>query len=70
MAGADRSSRARRYQRQPMGYRAFLPATLPPDPPVRLDGELQSLLSQGGGPCGLSLRRTRFFSPAPHAIGA
>jgi Fic family protein len=38
--------RAGRYQRQPTGYRAFLPAPLPPDPPIGLDGELQPLLSQ------------------------
>ena len=38
--------RAGRYVRQPSGYRAFLPAPLPPDPPVRVDGELQRLLSQ------------------------
>lgn len=33
------------YQRQLSGYRAFHPAPLPPDPPIRLEGELQSLLS-------------------------
>lgn len=38
--------RSGRYVRQPAGYRAFVPATLPPDPPVRLDGELRVLLSQ------------------------
>ena len=38
--------RAGRYRTQPSGYRAFLPAPLPPDPPLRLDGELQLLLSQ------------------------
>jgi Fic family protein len=32
--------------RQPTGYRAFIPASLPPQPAVRLDGELQSWLSQ------------------------
>lgn len=37
--------RAGTYRRQPQGYRAFLPAPLPPDPPVRLDGPLQALLS-------------------------
>ncbi len=37
--------RAGRYVTQPTGYRAFIPAPLPPKPPVRLDGELQSLLS-------------------------
>lgn len=28
------------------GYQAFLPAPLPPDPPIRIEGELQALLSQ------------------------
>jgi Fic family protein len=32
--------------RQPAGYRAFMPASLPPDPPVRMDGELRVLLSR------------------------
>ena len=40
------ASRAGRYQRQPTGYRAFVPVPLPPQPPVRLGGELQRLLSQ------------------------
>lgn len=40
------SFRAGRYIRQPTGYRAFLPARLPPDPPLRLDGELRLLLSK------------------------
>ncbi len=31
---------------QPQGYRAFYPAPLPPDPPVRMDNELQALLSR------------------------
>jgi Fic family protein len=34
------------YQRQTTGYRAFIPAPLPPDPPVRLSGDLQAILSQ------------------------
>lgn len=38
--------RAGRYVRQRTGYRAFLPAPLPPDPPIRFGGNLQSLLSQ------------------------
>jgi Fic family protein len=32
--------------RQIGGYRAFLPAPLPPEPPIRLSGKLQSLLSR------------------------
>ena len=38
--------RAGYYQRQSTGYRAFIPAPLPPDPPVRLEGDLAALLSQ------------------------
>lgn len=38
--------RSGRYIRQPEGYSAFLPAPLPPDPPVRVAGELQRLLSE------------------------
>ena len=37
--------RAGVYVRQPGGYRAFMPAPLPPRPPVRLDGALQARLS-------------------------
>ena len=40
-----RISRAGRYERHPTGYRTFIPAALPPEPPVRLHGELQTLLS-------------------------
>ena len=39
------SARAGRYVRQATGYRAFLPAPLPPDPALIYDGELQTLLS-------------------------
>jgi Fic family protein len=39
-------SRAGLFVAQPSGYRAFLPAPLPPDPPVSLTGELPGLLSQ------------------------
>lgn len=40
------SGRSGSYQRQPKGYQAFVPAPLPPDPPVVIKGELQRLLSQ------------------------
>lgn len=40
------SLRAGRYVRQPTGYRAFIPANLPPDPPVSLDGALAEVLSR------------------------
>jgi Fic family protein len=38
--------RAGRYVRQPNHYSAFIPAPLPPDPPLRWDDELQYLLSK------------------------
>jgi Fic family protein len=38
--------RAGAYQLQPEGYRAFMPAPLPPTPPVAIGGELQRLLSE------------------------
>lgn len=38
--------RAGHYVQQSTGYRAFMPAPLPPDPPVALQGELPGLLSQ------------------------
>ncbi|MDE2343103.1 MAG: Fic family protein [Betaproteobacteria bacterium] len=37
--------RAGQYITQPTGYRAFIPAPLPPAPPLNLRGELQRLLS-------------------------
>ena len=37
--------RAGTYQNQATGYRAFIPAPLPPDPPIAMDDELQTLLS-------------------------
>lgn len=40
------STRAGRYIRQPTGYRAFIPAPLPPEPAVALTGDLPGLLSQ------------------------
>jgi Fic family protein len=40
------SAGAGRYVRQRTGYAAFIPAPLPPDPPVVLDGPLHALLSQ------------------------
>ncbi|MFP4500239.1 MAG: Fic family protein [Candidatus Hydrogenedentota bacterium] len=50
MASSDKTHvnhcRAGRYITQPGGYRAFSPAPLPPDPPVRIDKTLQVLLSK------------------------
>jgi len=43
---AESVTRAGRYQPQPSGYRAFVPAPLPPDPPVELSGDLQAFLSE------------------------
>ena len=45
-ANNPQPNRAGRYVRQPTGYRAFLPAPLPPTTPVRIEGELQDLLSE------------------------
>lgn len=39
-------TRAGRYVNQPTGYRAYMPAPLPPDPALDLGGELTGLLSQ------------------------
>ena len=39
-------ARAGRYLPQSGGYRAFIPAPLPPQPPVQLTGTLQKLLSE------------------------
>ncbi|MDN5848630.1 MAG: Fic family protein [Nitrococcus sp.] len=38
--------RSGRYVRQRAGHRAFVPTPLPPEPPLRLDGELRVLLSR------------------------
>jgi Fic family protein len=46
MARASRTpTRAGRYVGQPAGYRAFVPAPLPPDPPVAFNQTLTGLLS-------------------------
>jgi Fic family protein len=39
------STRAGRYLPQPSGYHAFLPAPLPPEPPIEVTPDLQRLLS-------------------------
>jgi len=41
----NRTHRAGRYISQPAGYRAFVPAPLPPAPPLVLDGALHERLS-------------------------
>ena len=46
MTESNNQFRAGRYVTQATGYRAFIPAPLPPDPPIKLEVELQALLSQ------------------------
>ncbi len=41
----NKAACAGRYLRQPTGYCAFIPAPLPPDPPLTLSGALQDALS-------------------------
>jgi Fic family protein len=45
-AGAVLRQRAGQYEKQLTGYRAFIPAPLPPAPPVRIESGLQALLSK------------------------
>jgi len=45
-AAQNKQYRVGRYIQQPTGYRAFVPAPLPPDPPVDLSGPLRELLSE------------------------
>jgi Fic family protein len=44
-AAKSMATRAGRYVAQPAGYRAFIPAPLPPDPAVDLGGRLRESLS-------------------------
>lgn len=43
MAVQDRSDR---YERQPQGYKAFIPQPLPPNPPLVIDNQMLSLNSK------------------------
>lgn len=43
--GGNDPERAGRYILQPAGYQAFIPAQLPPRPPVRITSRMQTLLS-------------------------
>jgi Fic family protein len=43
---ATTKGRAGRYVAQATGYRAFIPAPLPPDPPIHIDTEMHRLLSE------------------------
>ncbi len=40
------NTRAGVWVKQPQGYRAFIPAPLPPNPPIEIDGNLMTLLSE------------------------
>ena len=46
MAPETRSQRSGRYEPQAQGYRAFIPAPLPPNPPLDLTAEMTSLLAE------------------------
>ena len=46
MVTTSTSTRAGRYVRQPAGYRAFIPAPLPPDPQLEMSRLLTNLLSE------------------------
>ncbi len=46
MVNPSSSARAGRLIKQPTGYRAFEPRALPPEPPIRLDGELAVALAE------------------------
>lgn len=48
MATPDLTGRAGRVIRQPEGYRAFIPAPLPPEPPLRFDSQLATVLAGAG----------------------
>jgi Fic family protein len=48
MATPDQKTRAGRPIRQPEGYSAFIPAPLPPDPPLRFDNQLATILAGAG----------------------
>lgn len=45
-ASDNQGLRAGRYVQQPAGYRAFIPAPLPPDPPLRFSDAEHALLSE------------------------
>ncbi len=39
-------SRSGKYIKQPAGYKAFIPSSLPPNPVINMDSDMQKLLSQ------------------------
>src|ERR1019366_1324162 len=48
MVTPEMKNRAGRAIRQPEGYSAFTPASLPPDPPLRFDSQLATILAAAG----------------------
>src|SRR5208337_3703907 len=46
LKGVTYIMRAGQYVKQAAGYQAFIPASLPPDPPINIDSELSRLLSE------------------------
>src|SRR6266567_3206731 len=48
MVTPDLKARAGRTIRQPEGYQAFIPTPLPPDPPLRFDSQLATVLAGAG----------------------
>ncbi|HYO31155.1 MAG TPA: hypothetical protein VER37_11340 [Thermomicrobiales bacterium] len=55
-------ARAGRFLRQPLGYRAFIPAPIPPEPPIRFDLALAVILSRADQTVG---RLGGVISPLP-----
>src|SRR5580692_8996079 len=48
MSTPDQRFRAGRPIRQPEGYSAFIPAPLPPEPPLAFDAQLATVLGRAG----------------------
>jgi cell filamentation protein, protein adenylyltransferase len=48
MVRPEMRTRAGRTIRQPEGYSAFIPVSLPPDPPLRFDSQLATILAAAG----------------------
>ena len=48
MVTPEMKTRAGRAIRQPEGYSAFIPASLPPDPPLRFDSQLATIVATAG----------------------
>jgi hypothetical protein len=48
MVAPDLRTRAGREIRQSEGYQAYIPAPLPPDPPLRFDAQLATVLAGAG----------------------